>query len=109
MFLSSTRRPSAVPPASIRFSVVAIALLFIPSLAGAQGRKAIGDPVTREGKKDAETQVEVRFTDQSVLKLTVLEEPHRFQNGIRQTFDSRGRCQTHRVWHADTRRRPEAN
>lgn len=74
MFLSPTRRPSAVVRLSIGFAIAGFTLLFIPGPVTAQGRKAIGDPVTRDGKKDAETQVEVRFTDQSVLKLTILEE-----------------------------------
>jgi LCCL domain len=79
MFPSPSRRPSAVVERSIVLSIVAAALLLFPCQAGAQGRKTIDDPIGKEKKKDAETQVEVRFTDQSVLKLALREDRFDFK------------------------------
>jgi hypothetical protein len=74
MFPTLCRGSSALVRHFPCFLIVACAVLIIPALVRADGRKSIDDTATKEGKKDADFQVEVRFTDQSVLKLSIREE-----------------------------------
>lgn len=48
-------------------------ILFLPALVSAQPRRPIDEPM-KQPKKEVDIQVEVRFTDQSVLKLSLREE-----------------------------------
>jgi len=54
-------------------------LLFLPVPVTGQPRKAIDDSPSKEAKKDADMPVEVRFTDQSMLKLSIREDRIEFK------------------------------
>ncbi len=74
MFLPTSRHRSANFGRSLWLLVAAVSLVHVPTLFSAQPRKTIDEPAAKDGKRDADYQVEVRFTDQSVLKLSIREE-----------------------------------
>ena len=73
MFRAHSPHRSAAARRLLLSVAVGASVLFLPSVAGAQGRKTIDDP-TKDVKRNTELQVEVRFTDSSVMKLTIRED-----------------------------------
>ena len=65
---------SHITPLHLGMYGVGVLSLFLIASTNAQTGKTINDPVAKEAKKDAEVLVEVRFTDQSVLKLSIRED-----------------------------------